>query len=259
MLMRTPCARPVVSADIVGWTSKNVNSFKDHGGPYPSWRTGSIKDDKFATKTTMQTVDQTTTLPINDGCCAGSATYVDLDSPYFMNAVTAYSLCDIARTVLQQNANQAKRASCAPTAYLSSISAGAPVYAMRLALELFWTGELSSIGVQGWANRYAMLPGLVPYVGDCAGMTKADCEAAADRPAQGVGLTWSWQSTLGQFSKGADSKDPENDAANPLLKYAHQPFHSPPAVYSLASPNNATGTHTRSWSPILTPLSKRRH
>ena len=122
----------------------------------------------------------------------GGATFIDLGPPYHYNAVTGWAMCDIARTVLQQNANQAQRASCEPTATLSALSGGATVHALRKATELFWAG-----GIKAWVDGqhkevkpceyvYDQMPGMVPF------------PPKAKYPYQAVGLDWYWGATLVQ-------------------------------------------------------------
>ena len=140
---------------------------------YSSWRKGGV----VAT-------------PAND-TYMGSANFQNLGDPYFYNAVSGWAMCDIARTVLQQNANQVARGSCAPTATLSALSGNAAVHALRKATELFWTGRIMTtfegkpFELKPCEYVYDQVPGMVPL-------------NKHDRPYQAVGLEWYWTATLGQ-------------------------------------------------------------
>jgi len=93
--------------------------------------------------------------------------------------------------VLQQNANQVARGSCAPTATLSALSGNAAVHALRKATELFWTGRIMTtfegkpFELKPCEYVYDQVPGMVPL-------------DKHDRPYQAVGLEWYWTATLGQ-------------------------------------------------------------
>ena len=144
---------------------------------YSSWRQGGVNATWATNKST------------------GGATFNDLGRPYHFNAVTGWAMCDIARTVLQQNANQVLRGSCAPTAMLSALSGNAPVNALRKATELFWTGRIMTTfkgkpyELKPCDYVYDQVPGMVPR------------EKKYDWPYQAVGLEWYWTATLGQANE----------------------------------------------------------
>lgn len=136
---------------VVGWTNHahapadSTPSTYELFGAFPSWINTSV-DATWATENKDP-----------------SATFHKLGKPFNYNAVTGWAICDIVRTVLQQNANQAGRGSCAPTAFLSSLSIGAPVHMLKMALEIFWTGKLESMLPAGTGYPcdfvYDQLPG----------------------------------------------------------------------------------------------------
>ena len=174
---------------LVAWNETNAGA---EFGPYNSWHADSVE----AAWATDRCENASRPECMGDEASPGKAVFLDLGSPYHFNAVTGWGLCDIARTVLQQNANQAGRNTCAPTATLSSLSVSTPVYALRKATELFWTGSLtkpeSKEEFAPCGYVYAQKPGLIRLVPPKCDPTSIDCQVAENNrePQQAVGLEW---------------------------------------------------------------------
>jgi len=185
---------PVMSNHVVvKWSSHTIpnpgNIPARELGPFSSWIPGSM-DVTMATETS-----------------AGKAEYKAMNNSLGLNGVNGYAICDMVRTVLQQNANQAKRASCAPTAFLSALSHAAPTYLLSQVLYLFYTGywhteitgdDGNNKQIAACDHLLAQLPGTVPWDGGCANPNSPDCLAAAALPPQSIGLEWYFTAFVGQ-------------------------------------------------------------
>eukprot|EP00439_Symbiodinium_sp_Y106_P025259 s1850_g3.t1 len=162
-----------------------VNWFAKEPGHYPSW--GSTDD-----VTVTYAEGEVKTVEVKD-----------------TNAVTGYAFCDIVHTILRQNFDQAQRGQCAPTAVLMALSNVNPAKAIKIGLELFWTGTFHGVPPQFDQCHYIyddMPPGVVPFdVGQpgtegsggkplpmpCLGNTN-DCEQSTGAPNTNAGLQGMW-------------------------------------------------------------------
>ncbi|CAE7784741.1 unnamed protein product [Symbiodinium necroappetens] len=162
-----------------------VNWFANEPGHYPSW--GSTDDI-----TVTYAKGEAKTVTVKDN-----------------NAVTGYAFCDIVHTILRQNFDQAQRGQCAPTAVLMALSNVNPAKAIKIGLELFWTGTFHGVPPQFDQCHYIyddMPPGVVPFdVGQpgtegsgskplpmpCLGNAN-DCEQSTGAPNTNAGLQGMW-------------------------------------------------------------------
>jgi hypothetical protein len=73
---------------------------------------------------------------------------------------SAFAMCDLVRTVLTQDNEQQSANTCGPSALFNALSLRAPARALRLGLELLWTGTLPFLPARPCAYIRAQLPGL---------------------------------------------------------------------------------------------------
>ena len=58
------------------------------------------------------------------------------------NGCNGWAMCDILTTVLTMSADQAETSTCGYVAVLTALSRANPAYALRIAVELIWTGSI---------------------------------------------------------------------------------------------------------------------
>ncbi|CAE7039165.1 unnamed protein product [Symbiodinium sp. CCMP2592] len=162
-----------------------VNWYVNEPGHFPSWGSGDGVTVKYS---------------------GGKFAGVTINDP---NAVSGYAFCDIMYTILRQNFDQAGRAQCAPTAVLTAMASTNPAGAMKMGLELFWTGTIKSIPKdEGCPFIYSDAPpGVIPFaenqpgtegsdgqplsIGECLG-NAGDCKVATGNPFTNAGLQGMW-------------------------------------------------------------------
>jgi len=136
----------------------------------------------------------------------GKVTNVTIHQP---NAVAPYAFCDIAYTTLRQNFDQAGRGQCAPAAVLAALATASPAGAIKLGLEMFWTGkpalaQIDHVDPECAYIHHDMPPGIIPFkVGQpgaletgalkvaCFG-NQADCTIADESPFTNAGFQGMW-------------------------------------------------------------------
>lgn len=79
------------------------------------------------------------------------------------NGTTGFALCDIVRTVLTQSPNQYDSPSCSWQSQLAALSHKAPVRAMKMAVQLLWTGRANKHMDLPCSIVLQQQPGLVPW------------------------------------------------------------------------------------------------
>mmetsp|Transcript_52315 Transcript_52315/g.83523 ORF Transcript_52315/g.83523 Transcript_52315/m.83523 type:complete len:633 (-) Transcript_52315:73-1971(-) len=153
-------------------------------GYYPSWVVGSVHGLNYAAE-----------MPVK----------VTLKHP---KGVCGYAVCDLLRTILTQSANQMMTGTCSYVASLAALSKKAPAKAIKIAVRLFWLGEITP-GLAPCPGILEQQPGLIPFKtkmgwkpsfysggsGECHG-NSADCGHASGMPSQNIGLTFEWSQTL---------------------------------------------------------------
>eukprot|EP00435_Cladocopium_sp_Y103_P029599 s638_g7.t1 len=88
-------------------------------GYYPSWVVGTVTGLNYADE-----------MPVK----------VTLKHP---KGVCGYAVCDLLRTILTQSANQMSTGTCSYVASLAALSKKAPARAIKVAVRLFWLGEIT--------------------------------------------------------------------------------------------------------------------
>ncbi|CAE7356481.1 unnamed protein product [Symbiodinium sp. CCMP2592] len=160
-----------------------VNWYANRPGHFPSWGSGDGVTVKYS---------------------GGKFESVTINDP---NAVSGYAFCDIMYTILRQNFDQAGRGQCSPTAVLTAKASTNPAGAMKMGLELFWTGTINGTPKnEGCPFIYSDTPpGVIPFAENqpgtegsdgqplsigsdgCSG-NSADCQVAEGSPFTNAGL-----------------------------------------------------------------------
>lgn len=154
-------------------------------GYYPSWVVGTVTGLNYADE-----------MPVK----------VTLKHP---KGVCGYAVCDLLRTILTQSANQMSTGTCSYVASLAALSKKAPARAIKVAVRLFWLGEITP-GLSPCSGILEQQPGLIPFKTKMGGWqpsffsggsstchgNSADCGHASGMPQQNIGLTFSWSQTL---------------------------------------------------------------
>lgn len=159
----------------------------------------------------------------------GKVTNVTIHQP---NAVAPYAFCEIAYTTLRQNFDQAGRGQCVPTAVLAALAAASPAGAIKLGLEMFWTGkpalaDIDHVDPECTYIHHDMPPGIIPFkVGQpgaletgalkvaCFG-NQADCTAARGSPFTNAGFQGMWSifmTATNGLRKSGDCKEENRNA-----------------------------------------------
>lgn len=160
----------------------------------------------------------------------GKVTNVTIHQP---NAVAPYAFCEIAYTTLRQNFDQAARGQCVPTAVLAALATASPAGAIKLGLEMFWTGkpalaDIDHVDPECAYIHHDMPPGIIPFkVGQpgaletgalkvaCFG-NQADCAAAeGSSPFTNAGFQgmWAiWMTAENGLRKSGDCKEENRNA-----------------------------------------------
>ena len=154
------------------------------------------------------------------------------------NAVAPYAFCDIVYTTLRQNFDQAGRGQCVPTAVLAALSTVSPARAIKLGLEMFWTGkpalydpEKADPDPECTYIYHDMPPGVIPYKAGQPGAFKtgalkmacsgnqADCTAAEESPFTNAGFQGTWSIFMTALWGHATVGDCKEENRNAWVKY----------------------------------------